>query len=351
METLVGIFDSLRYQLFDFGSRLALVYIGLTILLAVGVWLVRGRPGALLSWLFPAEVYRHKSNLLDIKLFLTYRVLSGFGIFSAVIFTPLVTFAALSWLVGLFPDAPVQPITFWRSVLATLLIVMAGDFVKYWAHRMHHEYKPLWSFHAVHHSADVLTPLTLSRAHPVESIIRNVGISILVGVTQAIALFTFIGDIDLVTIGGANAIYVAFNVAGSNLRHSHVWLSYGPVLEHVLISPAQHQVHHSMDVKHHNKNYGSIFAIWDWMFGTLYVPKNGPEDLRFGVADEHGVPLPQQYPTLKDALIKPFIESAAAFRERQTDGPPVDDHNTTSEARFAQERMPPRDTVSKKVNL
>ncbi|MEM7718063.1 MAG: sterol desaturase family protein [Pseudomonadota bacterium] len=320
METIFSIFDSLRYQLFDFGSRLALVYLGLSIVLAAAIWVFRGQPGSLLSWLFPAKVYRHKSNLLDIKLFLTFRVLTGIGLMGAVVFTPLATFVVLGWLVALFPDTPTQPITFWRSAFATLVIVLAADFVKYWAHRMHHEYKPLWSFHAVHHSADVLTPLTLSRAHPVESIIRNIGVSMIVGLTQAVALFTFIGDIDLLTIGGANALYVAFNAVGANLRHSHVWLSYGPVLEHILISPAQHQVHHSMDLQHHNKNYGSMFAIWDWMFGTLYVPKNGPEDLRFGVADENGVPLPQMYPTLKAALINPFIESAAVFRERREDG-------------------------------
>ena len=71
-----------------------------------------------------------------------------------------------------------------------------------------------------------------------------------------------------------------------------------------------------MDLKHHNKNYGSMFAIWDWMFGTLYVPPNGQEELRFGVSDENGLPLPQQYPTLKAALINPFIESGKAFRAR-----------------------------------
>lgn len=175
-------------------------------------------------------------------------------------------------------------------------------------------------------SADVLTPLTLARVHPVETFIRNVGISLLVGVVQALAVFTFVGQIDLLTIGGANAFYVVFNAAGANLRHSHVWLSYGRVMEHIFISPAQHQVHHSMDLKHHNKNYGSMFAIWDWMFGTLYVPQNGPEDLRFGVADGQGVPIPQQFPTLKAALLIPFADCAKGFRERfRSDAPSQED--------------------------
>ncbi|MEO1536983.1 MAG: sterol desaturase family protein [Pseudomonadota bacterium] len=316
MEILAGIVDSFAYEAFSVHSRLAVMYLAFAVVIATIVWLVRGAPMPLLKWLFPASVYRHNSNLLDIKLFLTHRVLTGAGLFSAVIFTPIVTFWLLNWFDSFSPTVEEHPVTFWRSALVTLLVVLSADFVKYWAHRMHHEYKPLWSFHAVHHSADVLTPLTLTRTHPVESIIRLVGISLLVGATQAIAIFTFVGTIDLVTIGGANALYFVFNAAGSNLRHSHIWLSYGRVLEHIFISPAQHQVHHSTDLKHHNKNYGSMFAIWDWMFGTLYVPQNGPEDLRFGVSDENGDPLPQQYPTLREALINPFRESADAFRER-----------------------------------
>jgi sterol desaturase/sphingolipid hydroxylase (fatty acid hydroxylase superfamily) len=316
MDLLLNFANELRDSAFSMSSRLALLYLVLSVLLAFGVWLYRGRPGKFLSWLLPASIYRHRSNLLDAKLFLAHRFLGAAGVTGALIFTTAVSVATLNILLSLVPEAEPKPTTWVRSALVTLLVVLAADFVKYWAHRMHHEYSPLWSFHAVHHSAEVLTPLTLSRVHPVESFIRYVGISILVGVVQAVALFTFIGQVDVVTIGGANALYVAFNAAGANLRHSHVWLSYGRMMEHIFISPAQHQVHHSMDVKHHNKNYGSIFAIWDWMFGTLYVPPNGPEDLRFGVAKSNGEPLPQQFVSLRDALIIPFVECANGFRDR-----------------------------------
>ncbi|MEM9145890.1 MAG: sterol desaturase family protein, partial [Pseudomonadota bacterium] len=96
---------------------------------------------------------------------------------------------------------------------------------------------------------------------------------------------------------------------------SHVWLSYGPVLEHVFISPAQHQIHHSRAVRHHNKNYGEIFAFWDWMFGTLYVPKRH-EVLEFGLADAAGRAIEQPHPTLARALFVPFVESWQAIRTR-----------------------------------
>ena len=58
-----------------------------------------------------------------------------------------------------------------------------------------------------------------------------------------------------------------------HLQHSHMWISFRGLLGRVFISPAHHQVHHSDNPKHFNTNYGSCLALWDWMFGTLYVPR------------------------------------------------------------------------------
>ncbi|MDP2356719.1 MAG: sterol desaturase family protein [Beijerinckiaceae bacterium] len=54
----------------------------------------------------------------------------------------------------------------------------------------------------------------------------------------------------------------------------------------ILLSPAHHQVHHSVDPKHHNRNMGACLAIWDWLFGTLYVPAREREVSKFGLGDE-----------------------------------------------------------------
>jgi len=296
--------------------RFALYYIAPTILLAFLIWLARGRPQPFLAWLLPRAVYTHRSNLVDIKLFLSNHILGVVGVFGAVVFTPLVAFHVLGTIAGLAGgDFSLPPITTARALLLTFIVVVVNDFSKYWTHRIHHEWPSLWPFHAVHHSADVLTPVTVARVHPVEVLIRNIMSSVIVGIVQGITLYALIGQIDLVAIGGANVFYVVFNALGSNLRHSHIWLSYGRIVEHVLISPAQHQIHHSAAKKHFNKNYGSIFALWDWMFGTLYVP-DSYEDLRFGVADREGKMIDQPHPTLRAALFHPFVESWQALRAR-----------------------------------
>ncbi|MEM6577787.1 MAG: sterol desaturase family protein [Pseudomonadota bacterium] len=293
-------------------SRLAFFYLCATVVLVYAIWLWRQKPTSFLRFLLPKEVYFHRSNLVDIKVFLFNLFIGSFGALSAVLFTPLVTATVLAVLIT-YSGTGFQPldVTWGRSAVATMLIILAMDFSKYWAHYIHHEWRILWPFHSLHHSAEVLTPLSAYRNHPVFILIRNVIFSLIIGAVQGVILFLLLGEIDILTIGGANAGYFLFNVIGSNLRHSHVWLSYGRTLEHIFISPAQHQIHHSCDVKHHNKNYGEVFAFWDWMFGTLYIP-DSHEKLTFGIADKDGNRIEQPHPTLRAALLQPFAE---AYRE------------------------------------
>ncbi|WP_433990433.1 acyltransferase family protein [Sulfitobacter sp. TBRI5] len=59
-----------------------------------------------------------------------------------------------------------------------------------------------------------------------------------------------------------------------------------------------------------------MFAIWDWMFGTLYVPEK-VEEITYGVSDGKGNPIAQPYTTLREALLKPFRESWEAIDKQR----------------------------------
>ncbi|MFG5382445.1 sterol desaturase family protein [Yoonia sp. R2-816] len=296
-------------------SRLALVYLITTVVLAYAIWIWRAKPQPFLRWLMPSAVYKHRSNIVDLQLFGLNFLLNVVGFFALLTFTPLVTIVVLEQLLGL-TNTEYTPIdsTFWRTFVTTVLIILTLDFCKYWTHYFHHESPTLWPFHAVHHSAEVLTPVTVSRVHPIYKVTQNIILAIGVGIVQAIILFAVMGKVDVIAIGSANVGYVLFNLFGANLRHTHIWLSYGRVLEHVFISPAQHQIHHSSAVEHHNKNYGEVFAFWDWMFGTLYVPEK-EEVLQFGIADGQGNLIEQPHPTLRAAIIQPFRDSWQSLRK------------------------------------
>jgi sterol desaturase/sphingolipid hydroxylase (fatty acid hydroxylase superfamily) len=95
------------------------------------------------------------------------------------------------------------------------------------------------------------------------------------------------------TLLGVNVFTLAWNLAFSHLRHSHVALSFPRWLSHVLVSPHMHQVHHSVEERHHDRNFATVFALWDWAFGTLYIPRRD-ERFRFGLEAEHPAPAAAQ---------------------------------------------------------
>jgi len=152
-------------------------------------------------------------------------------------------------------------------------LFISHDFSKYLIHLTLHKVPFLWRFHAVHHSATSMTPLTLYRIHPIEYVINAVR-GLIVNVSlSVIFIFIFRNNITVFDLLGVNLFVFLFNVAGSNLRHSHIWLGFGK-WEKFFISPAQHQIHHSAQVKHFNKNFGSTLAIWDALFNSLLLSKN-----------------------------------------------------------------------------
>jgi sterol desaturase/sphingolipid hydroxylase (fatty acid hydroxylase superfamily) len=124
-------------------------------------------------------------------------------------------------------------------------------------------------------------------------ILTTLAHSLIVGMLQGVLIGTIGPGTEITMIAGINAFFVVANAGLSALHHSHVWLSYGPVVERIIISPAQHQIHHSQDPAHHDRNFGNSLALWDWMFGTLYVIR-GPEDLTFGLAGAAEKPLMSQ---------------------------------------------------------
>ena len=117
-------------------------------------------------------------------------------------------------------------------------------------------------------------------------------------------LFMYIanGEVGLLTFFGINVFNFLFLFWGSNLRHSHVKLKYFNFLEYILISPYQHQIHHSNNPKLYDTNMGSRLAIWDWIFGTL-VRSESVKTLRFGLGKEED----EKYKTFSQNLFAPFI--------------------------------------------
>lgn len=233
---------------------------------------------------FNRSVWAHRSTVVDYKFYVVN------GILFPVIAGPMILSGGLfaDWLhdglvIVTGTNNPGGPAGAGVTLAFTLCFFIAYDLGRYLGHSLQHGVPVLWQFHKIHHSAEVLTPFTNFRAHPVDLIIMAVSANLFTGVVTGVFMFVFAGKLYVVTFLSLHVLIFLYNMIG-NLRHTHVWVSYGKLMGHVFISPAQHQIHHSIEPAHFGKNRGFALAIWDWMFGTLYVPVR-KETFEIGLGD------------------------------------------------------------------
>jgi sterol desaturase/sphingolipid hydroxylase (fatty acid hydroxylase superfamily) len=250
---------------------------------------------------FNPKLWLHPSAKLDYYYFILSYFIKVMMIIPIVISAKSVAFFINKNLYYEFGFNQIEGFSYENTlVLYTITLFIVSDFTRYWLHRLLHIIPFLWEFHKVHHSAKVLNPLTFYRVHPVENILFGFRYSLSIGFVTGIFIYFFGSKIGLVEVLGANIFIFFFSIIGSNLRHSHIPLGYFKVLEKWLISPKQHQIHHSK--KHFNKNYGGYLSVWDRLFGTLKLSCE-VEVLKFGLKKEQM----KNYQSLISILIYPFI--------------------------------------------
>ena len=297
-------------------KRVFFGYILLALIIA-GIWLKwrkNMRASMIARSLFSPRVWWSTSAKADYQLLLINKaiLLAIVPLLITKIALATIIFQQLYELIGsrplpgsLLPDWAV-PICF------TLFLFVLDDFARYFLHMLMHRWPFLWAFHKVHHSARTMTPFTVLRTHPIEGLLFTLRSILVQAVSIGVFLFYFGDQVDLITVLGVNFAVFIFNVTGSNLRHSHIAIHYWEWLERILISPAQHQIHHSTRVRHFDKNFGAVLAIWDWIGGSLHLSEPKTE-LRFGVSDT--VEADEQ--TLKTLYLIPFQECWHALLGRR----------------------------------
>lgn len=285
----------------DTDSRLHVMYLFSSLLLAYYVYRKAKVEGSFFNYMFNKEIWLSRSAMVDYGLIFFNSLFKVFLIGPYLIFGFYLSYQVeelLPQLIG-YPSFALSATT--AIVLYTIVITIADDLGTYLIHYLMHYVPFLWEFHKVHHSATMLNPVTQYRIHPVELIFNNIKGTVVMGVVMGIFRYLTANPIDELTFIGANVFSFAFLFFGSNLRHSHVPLRYFNWLEYVFISPFQHQIHHSNNPKHFNKNIGAKLAIWDWMFGTL-VRSEGVEKVEFGIGHEED----RYYTSVWKNLVTPF---------------------------------------------
>ncbi len=204
--------------------------------------------------------------------------------------------------------------------LFTLTMLLAYDLSYYCYHFLQHKIPLLWELHKVHHSAEVMVGLTKDRIHPIDDIMNHLWDGLVPGLVYGLWLFFAKDPVEL-TLFGIN-VYVMRNVIMMDfVRHTHLKVSFGKVLNNIILCPHYHQLHHSINPKHYDKNFGLMLSVWDNLFGTLSRPAQN-EDFAFGlINNEHA-----EYHSLSGLYLLPLkkIARMARRRIRHSDSEPVE---------------------------
>ena len=239
-----------------------------------------------LSFAFPKEVIMHPSARADLLFWITRRAIMpffiipfGFGFVAAMAFATNQLVSGVFHLDGPLISGAPGP---WIIVLFTLTMLVAYDISYYLYHVAQHKVPILWELHKVHHSAEVMVGITKDRVHPLDEFINRAWDGVIPGICFGLWSVIALDPVEL-TIFGIN-VYVIRNILMMDfVRHTHFKISFGP-LDNVVLSPHWHQLHHSTNPKHYDKNFGLLFSFWDRLFGTACVPEPD-EDFQFGLLD------------------------------------------------------------------
>lgn len=149
----------------------------------------------------------------------------------------------------------------WPMAVQIIGGVIIAEFGLYWAHRLAHEFMPLWYFHSIHHSVIRLWIVNTGRFHFLDSVFSIV-------LAMAI-LFALGAPMEVMVWLSAITAFIGM------LTHCNVEMRFGP-LSWVFNTPGLHRWHHSRDIREGNKNYGENLMIWDQIFRTYFNPDRRP---------------------------------------------------------------------------
>ncbi len=278
---------------FDPGQRIYVLYVLTSVLIAFAIYKsARGRLSAdetnFVRFLFPKKVWSHPSAWLDLRYFFFHSLVVKAMILGLTGWAMTLSFG---WIMGDVSLREVQKandlstgadlaIAFCYMIMAMIVI----DFLGWFCHYLQHKSPFLWQFHKVHHSAEVMHPISNYREHPMDNLVYIVVIGAGYGVNLAVAVRVFGYAPSMPSLLGVPILMLLFNLVGYNLRHSHVWLRWPGVWSMIFPSPAHHHVHHSYHPDHIDKNFAFMFPIWDVIFRTYHMPEDN-RDVQFGIGE------------------------------------------------------------------
>ncbi len=149
------------------------------------------------------------------------------------------------------------------TVWLYILTFIGLDFAGYWSHRFNHTINLFWNRHIIHHSSEEF----------------NLACALRQSISAIVSIYFFL-YIPMALLGipaGVVALVAPIHLFAQFWYHTRLINKMG-VLEHIIVTPSHHRVHHAINGEYLDKNYSQIFIFWDKWFGTFQeeLPEKPP---------------------------------------------------------------------------
>lgn len=160
------------------------------------------------------------------------------------------------------------------KIISLLIFFVVSDFVQWNTHRMLHRVPFLWNFHKTHHSVKEMGFAAHLRYNWVEPIVYKAMLYIPLAIISGFS----IQDVFIVHF---------FTIAIGHLNHANLGWDYG-ILKYVFNNPKMHIWHHTKKMSNkYGANFALTLSVWDYIFKTNYIPKDGRDNELGFNGDEH----------------------------------------------------------------
>lgn len=161
--------------------------------------------------------------------------------------------------------------------LQLVLMFIIKDLIEWLIHRLLHWSPWLWEFHKVHHSVKQMGFAAHLRYHWMENVV-----------------YKSLEYIPLALIGFSLTDFFLVHmiaIAIGHWNHANYYLPIGP-FKYLINNPAMHIWHHAKELpadRRYGVNFGLSLSLWDYIFGTAYMPEDG-RDIELGFPQDENFP-------------------------------------------------------------
>jgi sterol desaturase/sphingolipid hydroxylase (fatty acid hydroxylase superfamily) len=193
------------------------------------------------------------------------------------------------------PWLTIDAVLAWPGWLRFAIGILLQDLLFWGQHFTNHKLAVLWQLHTVHHSQRALNFFTDFRYHVLEYVVR-----------QSFIVIPFL----ILRIDPPKIVWLSLAIGWyTRFYHGNIRTNLGP-LRYLLVTPQSHRIHHSIELRHRDTNFGSIFSVWDQLFGTQYrgydeYPDTGIDDEAFPVETKGD---------LRSLLVTPVVQMLYPLR-------------------------------------